>query len=309
MVPHPQTPPRRSALYVPADRPRALAKAETLACDAVIFDLEDAVAPNAKEAAREALRAHFSDRPTSAGERVVRINALDTPWGTEDLLAARGCRPDAVLIPKVEKPADLDLVADALAETDAPPTLRLWAMIETPLAVIHAADIAGHRVESRNRLDCFVVGTNDLFASTHLPPATARARAHGWLMQVVLAARAGGIDVLDGVYNDFRDVDGLAAECADGVEMGFDGKTLIHPSQIAVANAAFSPHPHDVDYARRVVAAFSMPENEDRGAIDIDGRMVERLHLEGARKLLARAEATASSRDGTHGSPDQTTAR
>ncbi|WP_306117166.1 MULTISPECIES: CoA ester lyase [unclassified Roseitalea] len=294
--------PRRSVLYVPADRPRAMAKAETLGNDAAIFDLEDAVAPEAKNAAREGLRRHFAEHPSSPKERVIRINALDTQWGTEDLLAARACMPDAILLPKVEAAGDLVALADALAETDAPPTLKLWAMIETPRAVINAARIAEKAQESSMRLDCFVIGTNDLFAAARLPMAGARDHAHGWLMAVVLAARAGGIDVLDGVFNDHNDADGFAAECAAGAAMGFDGKTLIHPAQIAAANAAFAPDAQAVAAAQRVVDAFALPENRDKGVIVVDGRMVERLHRDAALALIARhgriAQSDAGADDG-----------
>ncbi len=268
-------------------------KVEGLPCDAAIFDLEDAVAPERKDEAREALRGHFRSHPKPGKERVIRINGLDTPWGTEDLLAARACLPDAILIPKVERTADLRAVADALAETDVPETLRLWAMIETPLAIMNLGAIAMSDAAPDVKPDCFVVGTNDLFAAAGLAAQGAREHGHGWLMQVILAARAGAIDVLDGVYNDFSDAAGFAAQCEQAVAMGFDGKTLIHPGQIAAANAAFAPDPASISRAQAIVAAYDAPENDGKGAVAIDGMMVERLHLAQSRALLARAAAIA----------------
>lgn len=285
--------PRRSALYVPGDRERAMRKARSLACDVVIYDLEDAVAPEAKNAAREMVRAHLAGTRPARAERVIRINALDTPWGGEDLLAARAAMPDAVLIPKVDAPGTVRAVADALAETDAPDTLRLWAMIETPRGILNAAAIADLRRSLQAPLDCLVAGTNDLVKETGLAGPSARDHAHGWLMQIVLAARAGGIAALDGVFNDHGDVKGCTAECRQGAAMGFDGKTLIHPGQIASANAAFSPGPDAVARARRLIAAFARPEHEGRGVIAFEGGMAERLHLAQAEALIARAMAEA----------------
>ncbi|MEQ8402323.1 MAG: CoA ester lyase [Roseitalea porphyridii] len=284
---------RRTALFVPGDRQSALRKAETLGSDVVIFDLEDAVAPAAKHDAREAVRAHFAAAPASPVERVIRINGLDTPWGTEDLLAARAAMPDAVLIPKVDSPDTLLAVVDALEQTDVPGTLRLWAMIETPGGIVNAATIAARGRDATVPLACLVAGTNDLYKATGLAGPNARTHAHPWLMQIVLAARAAGIAVLDGVYNDHRDAEGCAAECQEGAQMGFDGKTLIHPGQIGAANAAFAPGPEAVARARRLVAAFAEPQNEGRGVIAFEGAMAERLHLEQAEALLARAARIA----------------
>ena len=229
---------RRSVLYVPAANARAVAKAESLACDTVIFDLEDAVAPEAKAEARESLRDHFRAHPESARERVIRINAMATPFGTEDFLAARFCKPDAILIPKVELPEHVGEVAEALAQTDAPDTLRLWAMMETPKAVLNAAAIAQSGETAGSRFDCMVAGTNDLAKDLRMP-AVDRAALRPHLTHLVLAARAFGLDIIDGVFNAFRDEAGFAAECAEGAAMGFDGKSLIHPAQIDGANAAF----------------------------------------------------------------------
>jgi len=281
--------PRRSVLYVPASNERALAKVAALSCDAVIVDLEDAVAPQAKAAAREAMRAFVAGRPSGGPEIAVRINPLASPWGTDDLLAARAARPDAILLPKVEGPRDILDADDALDETDAPPQLALWAMIETPRAVLNLGALAELARDAAARLCCFVAGTNDLVKETGVRATPDRRYLSPWLMQIVLCARAAGIDALDGVGNDFRDLDAFARECAEGRNMGFDGKTLIHPAQIEPANRAFSPDAEEVAEARAVVAAFAAPENAGKGVIRIDGRMVERLHLAQAERLLARA--------------------
>ena len=281
--------PRRSVLYVPAGNARALAKVRTLEADAVIFDLEDATAPEAKADAREALRVFFRDSRPDGPELVIRINSLDSPFGGEDLLAARACLPDAILLPKVSDPDDVRLVADALDETDAPEALRLWAMIETPRGVLNAGAIAGEGLRPGSRLDCFVAGTNDLAKDTRLPSLPGRPYLASWLMQIVLAARACDLDVLDGVYNDFADPEGFARECEQGRGMGFDGKTLIHPSQLAPANAAFGIDAAALSEARTIIETFAMKENAGRGVIRIGGRMVERLHLESAERLIEKA--------------------
>lgn len=289
--------PRRSVLFVPAANARAMEKAVTLDADSLIFDLEDSVAPEAKDEARERLRAFLKERANAFGkEVVVRINALDTPWGTEDLLAARASDCDAILLPKVETKDDVRAVRSALDDTDAPPTLRLWAMIETPLGILNAGDIAIAARAKESRLDCLVCGPNDLAKATG---TESRTHLLPFLMQVVLAARAGGLDVLDGVYNDFRDAEGFAAECRQGRAMGFDGKTLIHPGQIEAANAAFSVDDNAVAEAEKIVAAFDEPENHGKGVITIDGRMVERLHRDEAAALIAKARATAKNEDRT----------
>ena len=283
--------PRRSVLYVPAGNERARAKSAGLGADVVIYDLEDSTAPEARPEAREGLRDFFRAGRTADAERVIRINALSSPWGHEDLLAARACRPDAILLPKVSGPEDIREIEFALAETDAPADLRLWAMIETPLGVLEAGRISAEGRRADTRLDAFVVGTNDLVKETGVSPGDGRARLSPWLMQILIAARAGGLDVLDGVYNDFRDVEGCRQECAAGAAMGFDGKTLIHPAQIAAANAEFDIPAADQAEAEAIVAAFARPENAGRGVISMNGRMVERLHLASAEKLIARAHA------------------
>ncbi len=280
---------RRSALFVPGSNERALAKVASLACDAVIFDLEDAVAPEAKAVARENLRRHFAGRASGGPERVIRINPLAGEWGTEDLLAACACRPDAILVPKVNTARDIHDIDDALDEIDAPKELSLWIMIETPKAVLNLGAFAEFGRDKAARLDCFVAGTNDLIEDTGVLATPDRRYLSPWLMQIVLAARAGGFDALDGVCNDFSDVEAFSRECAEGAAMGFTGKTLIHPGQIEPANKAFSTSEAALTQAKAILAAFALPENAGKGAIALDGRMVERLHLIRAEQLLARA--------------------
>ncbi|TWG97898.1 citrate lyase subunit beta/citryl-CoA lyase [Mesorhizobium sp. J18] len=284
-----QSRPRRSVLYVPASSEKALAKIGSLACDAVIIDLEDAVAPEQKEEARERLRSILAEKSRPRCETIIRINALSSEWGTEDLLAARACKPDAILLPKIDGPGDIHDADDALDETDAPASLRLWAMIETPRAVLNIGAIAELGRDMASRLDCFVAGTNDLVKDTGVAATPDRRYLMSWLMQIVLAARAGGLDVLDGVSNDFRDLEAFRKECREAASMGFDGKTLIHPAQIDIANAVFAPTAEARAEALAILEAFARPENAGKGVIALDGRMVERLHLAQAEKLLAKA--------------------
>lgn len=281
--------PRRAVLFVPATNEKAIAKLPSLACDAVIFDLEDAVAPESKVAARERLRSLFADRPKGGPELVIRVNPLASEWGTEDLLAARACAPDAILLPKVDTPRDIHDFDDALDEVDAPDRLRLWIMVETPKAMLNIGALAEFGLNRAARLDCFVAGTNDLAKETGVLATPDRRYLTPWLLQIVLAARAGGLDALDGVSNDFRDLDAFARECAEGAAMGFDGKTLIHPAQTEAALAAFSPSTDAIAEAQAIRAAFALPANAGKGVISIAGRMVERLHLAQAERLLARA--------------------
>lgn len=279
---------RRSVLYVPASNAKAMAKVASLACDAVIFDLEDAVAPDAKAAARAALAAHFrAAGPSPAQERVIRINAGAALAG-DDLAVVAQCRPDAVLVPKVETAATLREARRALEERGCG-GIRLWAMIETPAGLVRLRDIVECGASAEIGLDCLVAGTNDISKETGVPLPAGRRTIEHWLAMIVIHGRAFGLDSLDGVYNDFRDEDGFAAECRAGALSGFDGKTLIHPGQIAPANAAFSPSPEALAEARAIVAAFDDPANAGKGVISIDGRMVELLHAEIARRVLARA--------------------
>ncbi|MBD1546482.1 HpcH/HpaI aldolase/citrate lyase family protein [Roseibium aggregatum] len=286
--------PRRSALYMPGSNARALEKAKSLDVDCLILDLEDAVAPDMKADARAQIVAAVQGGGYGDREVVIRINGLDTAWGEDDLKAAIDARPDAILIPKVNSPADLERAAHKLALGNAPQTVRLWAMMETPLAMLNAAAIAACGRDPEVRLSCFVMGTNDLAKETRAKLNPGRAVMMPWLMTCVAAARTGGIDILDGVYNNFSDLDGFAAECAQGVEMGMDGKTLIHPKQIEACHAAFSPSEEEVAWARKINEIFALPENASKGAIQVDGKMVERLHADMGLRVIAIADAIAA---------------
>ncbi|MER9234917.1 CoA ester lyase [Mesorhizobium sp. M0622] len=283
--------PRRSVLYVPASNDKALAKIPSLACDAVVIDLEDAVASADKLSAREKLAAIFAGRSSRRCEMVVRMNALSSEWGADDLLAAAKCQPDAILLPKVDTPRDILEAGDVLDDNFAPEEVKLWAMIETPKALLNIGPIAELGRDPASRLVCFVAGTNDLVKDTGILATPDRRYLVPWLMQMVLAARAGGLDLLDGVFNDFREMDGFARECTEAAAMGFDGKSLIHPAQIEAANRAFAPSPEAMAEARAVKEAFALAENTGKAVIALNGKMVERLHLAQAEKLLAKAAA------------------
>jgi citrate lyase subunit beta/citryl-CoA lyase len=285
--------PRRSVLYMPGSNARAIEKARTLPVDGIILDLEDAVAPDAKEAARaqvaQAVRAGgFGHR-----EVMIRVNGFDSPWFADDLDAAVTARPDAVLVPKVSTPDQIEMIGQRLFDMRADLHVRVWAMIETPAAIFNIRALAAEAEDSESRLAGFVIGTNDLAKETRARIVPGRAPMLPWLSACVLAAHAYGIDVLDGVYNDIADTDGFAAECAQGRDMGFDGKTLIHPSQIAPCNAVFSPSDEEAAQARKIIDAFEQPENKGKGVVQIDGRMVERMHADIARRTVAIAEAIA----------------
>jgi len=274
--------PRRSVLYLPGSNARAMEKALTLPCDVVVLDLEDSVAPEAKIAARalacEAVRmGGFGSR-----ELVIRVNGLDTAWGAQDLAAAAGARPDAVLVPKVSSPKDLAAYRKAVG-----PETALWAMIETCQATL-ALDALG-RASATAGVGCWVIGINDLIKEMRCRPGSDRGPLLPALALSVMAARAHGLAIVDGVYNDIPDLEGLAGECAQGAGLGFDGKSLIHPTHLEVANRLFSPAPEAVAWARTVAAAFDSSENAGKGVLKVEGRMVERLHLAEAEKLLAKA--------------------
>lgn len=282
--------PRRSVLYVPADKPRAIAKARTLPADAIVLDLEDGIVPERKAEAREAIRAALAEPFRS--EVAVRINGLETEWATEDILAAIGARADAILVPKVNGPGDLTVVAEALANADAPEATEIWAMIETPKALLHLPAIASALADAPAMLlTCFVIGTNDLAVAARVPIADGRAAYVPWFMQIVAAARAHGIDVIDGTCNDFSDLKRLEAECTQARALGMDGKSLIHPDQIATANRVFAPTDAECAEARAVVAAFAIPDNQQKAVIAHEGRMLERMHLAEAERVLVLAEA------------------
>jgi citrate lyase subunit beta/citryl-CoA lyase len=288
--------PRRSVLYMPGSNARAIEKARTLPVDAVILDLEDSVAPEAKAAARQQVLDAVMAGGFGGREVIIRINGLDTPWWIEDLDAVAKARPDAMLVPKVAGPRLLEDVADRLVDISADHRIRVWAMMETPLAVLKAGEIAAAAQDVETRLAGFVMGTNDLAKETRAKLAPGRAAMLPWLMSCVAAARAYGLDILDGVFNDLGNSEGFARECAEARDMGFDGKTLIHPNQIEPCNAAFSPSPDEVAQARKVIAAFERPENRDKGVVQLDGRMVERLHAEMARRTVAVSEAIEARR-------------
>ncbi|WP_439626323.1 HpcH/HpaI aldolase/citrate lyase family protein [Shinella sp.] len=282
---------RRSVLSVPAINTRALAKSATLDCDTIIFDLEDSVLPEKKAEARAALVAHFQSLDRSgAHEYVIRINPLDGPDGALDLEAVLDCMPDAVLLSKVSAPQDVLTVADWLSEAGADEGPRLWAMVETAAGLLNLAEIAETGRTHGGRLDCFVVGLNDLRKETGIADIPGRPFLVPLLLQVVVAARASGLDVIDAVFNDFSDTDGLEAEARQGRQMGFDGKMLIHPTQIAIANEAFGVTEAEAAEALAIVAAFDAPENAGKAVVELAGRMVEKLHAEQAGRVLAKAD-------------------
>ena len=275
--------PCRSVLYIPGSRERALEKARDLPADAVIFDLEDAVAAEEKPAARALLAQVLGVHDYGGRMRIVRINGLDTEWGRADVAAFVGASIDAILIPKVSSPADLDAVAALIPDTP------LWAMMETPLGMLNAAAIAAHP-----RLAGMVMGTNDLAKDLNTRFRPDREPLLTGLGLCLLAAKAHGRIIVDGVYNAFKDEEGLRGECAQGRDMGFDGKTLIHPAQLAIANDAFAPSEAEIDLARRQIAAFEEAEAAGQGVAVVDGRIVENLHVVTARKTIARSEAIAA---------------
>ena len=280
----PRSRPYRSVLYIPGSKERALEKARALPVDAIIFDLEDAVAPDAKEEARATLRAELDAGGYGPRARIVRVNGLETEWGRDDIEAIRGADIDALLLPKVDGPEQLDAAAEALGG-DTP----LWAMMETPRGILNAQAIAAHP-----RLAGFVAGTNDLAKELGCAMRADRLPMLYALEAMLMAARAEGKVCVDGVFNHFRDEDGLRAECEQGRDLGFDGKTLIHPAQVATANAIFAPAAEEIDLARRQIAAFREAEERGEGVAVVDGRIVENLHVETARRTLARAEAIAA---------------
>lgn len=275
--------PYRSVLYIPGSKDRALDKARGLAVDAIIFDLEDAVAPDAKEGARDTLKAALAEGGYGNRAKIVRINGLDTQWGEGDVAALRDADADAFLLPKVNSAADVQALADLLGN-DTP----IWAMIETPLGVLNALEIAAHP-----QLQGFVAGTNDLAKELNCRYRADRLPMQMALQTMMLAARAHGVVAVDGVYNQFKDDEGLKAECEQGRDLGFDGKTLIHPAQVAVTNAAFAPSEAEVDLAQRQIAAFEESEAAGQGVAVVDGKIVENLHVETAKKTLAKAAAIA----------------
>ena len=279
--------PRRSLLYMPGSNARALEKAKGLAADGLILDLEDAVAPDAKQTAREQVCAAVKAGGYGGRELVIRANGLETPWGRDDIAAIAGSGADALLYPKVESAAQVSRVLAAMDAAGAPAGMALWCMMETPIGILHAEEIA----EASPRVACWVMGTNDLVKDTRALHTPARLPMITALSLCVLAARGHGIAILDGVYNDIQDAEGFLAVCRQGLEFGFDGKTLIHPSQIGPCNQVFSPSAEEIEQARRIVAAFAEAEAAGKGVVVVDGRMVENLHVDQARRSLTLAEA------------------
>ena len=281
-----QARPRRSVLYMPGSNPRALEKAKGLAADSLILDLEDAVAVDAKEEARRLVAEAIKDGGYGKRELMVRVNGLDTSWGRDDIKAASEAGPDAILLPKVESAAMVKEVEDLLVEYGAPKTTTIWCMMETPRGILRAEEIA----DSSPRLGGFVMGTNDLVKDLQARHTPMRLPILTSLSMCVLAARAAGIAVIDGTFTDLNDEEGLIASCQQGVELGFDGKTLLHPKQLAAANEAFAPSAAEVEHAHAVIAAFEAAEAEGKGVALLDGKLVENLHVEVAKSLIAQAE-------------------
>lgn len=281
--------PLRSALYMPAANERALEKAKSLPADAIIFDLEDAVAPDAKESARAAACAAAGSGQYGRRVLTIRCNGLDTAWGAADLEAIATSGAGAVVVPKVSSTSYLADVSKRLDAGGAPSTMTVWAMIETPTAVFEARSIAAHP-----RVSVLVMGTNDLARELRAPLVAGRRALLPHLATALLAARESGKAILDGVFNDVKDLDAFTAECRQGVELGFDGKTLIHPGQVDIANQSWAPTAADVEQARRIIDAFDAALADGRGVVTVDGRMIENLHVANAQRTLAIAEAIAA---------------
>lgn len=282
--------PRRSVLYMPGANDKALEKAKGLPCDAIIFDTEDSVAPDMKEVAREKVAAAATSGEYGRRELTIRVNSLETPWFEDDVRSAAAAGPSGVVVPKVQSTTDVARVEALLEAGGAPDHTRIWAMLETPAAIEAAADIAS----CSERLAVLVMGTNDLAKELRAALVPGRAPLLWGLQRCVNAARAAGKVILDGVFNDIRDEEGFAAECRQGAELGFDGKTLIHPSQLEAANAAFAPSEEEVAQARRVIEAWEAGLAEGKGVIQLDGRMIENLHVDNARRAVEMAEAIAA---------------
>jgi citrate lyase subunit beta/citryl-CoA lyase len=280
---------------MPGSNARALEKARGLDVDVLLLDLEDSVAMDMKDVARKQVAEAVKAGGFGHREVVIRINGLETPWGADDLAAAIEAKPDAVLIPKVNSAEDVYTVGRKMNDAGADQSIKIWAMMETPQGMLRALEIAAATQEYHGRrLSCFILGTNDLVKETRVAMVAGRAPVYGWLMTCQAAARSYDLDVIDGVFNNFNDTDGFVAECEQGKEMGMDGKTIIHPKQIADCNRIFSPDEVEVAWGRRVIEAFDAPENQSKNVMTIDGKMVERLHAEMARRLVDIAEAIAA---------------
>ncbi|MCC3303644.1 HpcH/HpaI aldolase/citrate lyase family protein [Sneathiella sp. HT1-7] len=282
--------PRRSVLYMPGSNARAQEKAKTLVADALILDLEDAVAPDAKGEARDIVCANAASGDYGNREIIIRVNGLDTPWGEDDIIAAAKAGPDAILLPKVESADQVQKLEKIMTDAGAPEKTTIWCMMETPLGILKAEEIAS----ASPRVDCFVMGTSDLvkeLQAQHTPMRLPVITSFGLCL---LTGRAYGLTVLDGVYLDLADEDGFRESCEQGVELGFDGKTLIHPKQLAPTNEVFAPSEEEVAHSRKVIEAFEAAEKEGKGVVLVDGKLVENLHVEIAKAKVAMADAIAA---------------
>ena len=280
--------PRRSVLYVPGTNDRALEKAKKLNVDVLIFDLEDSIAPQSKEVARNKVFEVVSNRDNGSSELIIRVNSLNSPWGQDDMKSAVAAKPDGILVPKISLPSDFTLIESCLKSQTLNPNLSIWIMMETPHSILNADTIASC-VNETNKLAGFVMGTNDLVKETGVSADKGRYALLPWLMHCIAVAKANNLAIIDGVFNDFSDADGFRSECIQGMEIGMDGKTLIHPNQIEVCNDEFSPDVETVAWSRKIVEAYNQPQNADQGVIQIEGKMVERLHLEIAERIITIA--------------------
>lgn len=286
--------PRRSVLFVPGSNARALEKACGLPADGLVLDLEDSVAPDTKHTARKQIAEAIKRNGFGKREVLIRINALDTSWWYEDVAMAAQVRPDGILVPKVSSVAELNSVVEQLAATNAAGAIAIWTIIETARAVSRVEELAAAVRDLKKGAAGFVFGPNDMSRETRIKMMPGRTAMVPIIVHCILAARAHGIEILDGPYSDFSNAEGFAAECRQARDLGFDGKTLIHPAQIDVCNAIFTPSAMEIAQARRIIAAFELPENASRGVIELDGRMVERLHAQMAHHTIATSEAIAA---------------
>ena len=286
--------PRRSLLFMPGSNARALEKARNLHADVLILDLEDSVAPDAKALARDQIAQAIAAKGFGRREVWIRTNSTDTSWFADDVAMAGRAKPDGILVPKVSTTEDLKAIGDRLASIGADASIKVWAMIETARAVLDADKLAAASCDPKTRLAGFVFGPNDIARETRIRMQPGRSAMIPMITHCILATRAHGLEILDGPYSDFSNIDGFAHECTQGRDLGFDGKTLIHPGQIEACNAIFTPPAEEVAEARKIIAAFERPENASKGAIQIDGRMVERLHADMAKRTIAIADAIAA---------------
>jgi len=286
--------PRRSPLFMPGSNARALEKARNLPADVIILDLEDSVAPDAKGLARDQIAQAIAAKGFGKREVWVRTNSLDSAWWGDDSAMAGQAKPDGILVPKVSSVEDIKAIGDRLAAIHADPSIKVWAMIETARAVLDADKLAGASRDPKTRLAGFVFGPNDIARETRILMRPGRAAMIPMMTHCILATRAYGLEIFDGPYSDFSNVDGFGQECTQGRDLGFDGKTLIHPGQVEACNAIFTPPEEEIAQARKIIAAFELPENAARGAIRLDGQMVERLHADMAHRIIAIADAIAA---------------